>query len=78
MPLCRSGERIAFGYLTSQKFTGEHAKVEVLRDGKPLVLDIKLNKPRPLVPMHLSGKDPSFFVIAGADLSQSQCVGSRF
>jgi hypothetical protein len=27
---CRSAERIAFGYLVSQKFTGERATLEVL------------------------------------------------
>lgn len=40
--------------------------MEVLREGQELALDIQLNKPHPLVPMHLSGQDPSFFVVAGA------------
>ncbi len=62
---CRSGERIAFGYLISQKFTGERADVEVLRDGKPLELDIQLSAPQPLVPLHLAGADPSFLVVSG-------------
>lgn len=26
---CRTGERIAFNYLISQKYTGEHAELEV-------------------------------------------------
>ena len=37
-----SGERIAFSYLTSQKFTGDVASLDVLRDGKPLNLQIKV------------------------------------
>ena len=63
---CRSGERIAFGYLISQKFVGERASVEVLRGGTPLQLDISLAAPQPLVPLHLAGADPSFLVVAGA------------
>ena len=63
--LRRSGERIAFGYLISQKFVGERASVEVLRGGAPLQLDISLAAPQPLVPLHLAGADPSFLVVAG-------------
>jgi hypothetical protein len=39
---------------------------QVLRDGAPLTLDVQLMKPEPLVPMHLAGRDPAFFVVAGA------------
>ena len=41
---------------------------QVLRDGAPLTLDVQLMKPTPLVPMHLAGRDPTFFVVAGASL----------
>jgi len=32
----RTGERIAFSYLISQKYVGDEAELEVLRDGKVL------------------------------------------
>jgi hypothetical protein len=37
---CRTGERIAFSYLISNKFVGESARVVVLRDGQQQTLDI--------------------------------------
>lgn len=61
----RSGERIAFAHLISQKFTGESAKMDVLRGGKEMQVEVLLMAPQPLVPLHLSGQDPSFLVIAG-------------
>lgn len=39
-----SGERIAFSYLTSQKFTGEMATLDILRDGQPMRLEIKVGQ----------------------------------
>lgn len=62
---CRAGERISFGFLTSQKFTGNHATVRVLRDGQPRELDIELVVPRPLVPIHLNNQEPSYLVVSG-------------
>lgn len=62
---CRDKERIAFNYLTSQKFSGEQAVVEVWREGREVQLTIQLMQPRLLVPLHLANKDPSFFVVAG-------------
>ncbi|KAK9813853.1 hypothetical protein WJX73_001994 [Symbiochloris irregularis] len=61
----RVGERIAFNYLVSQKFSGETAELEVLRGGQPHTLQVTLTRPSPLVPLHLDGQDPSYFVIAG-------------
>lgn len=61
----RTGERISFGYLTSQKYTGQTAHVEVLRGGKELSLTIELGRTDSLVPLHLSGNDPSYLVVAG-------------
>ncbi|PSC72432.1 Protease Do-like 9 isoform B [Micractinium conductrix] len=60
-----SGERIAFSYLTSQKYTGDIAHLDILREGKPEHLSIKLMRPNSLVPHHLGGRDPSYFMIAG-------------
>ncbi|KAL4447366.1 hypothetical protein ABPG77_007399 [Micractinium sp. CCAP 211/92] len=60
-----SGERIAFSYLTSQKFTGDIATLDILREGKPMQLQIQLMRPNSLVPHHLGGSDPSYLVVAG-------------
>lgn len=61
----RLGERIAFTYLVSQKYTGEAAELEVLRKGEPHRMSVTLARPAALVPLHLAGKDPSFFIVAG-------------
>lgn len=37
----RTGERIAFSYLISNKFVGEEATLGVLRNGQELSLDVK-------------------------------------
>lgn len=61
----REKERIAFNYLTSQKYSGEQAVLDVWRDGQEVQLTIQLMRPRLLVPLHLANADPSFFVVAG-------------
>lgn len=61
----RSGERIAFSYLTSQKFTGDVCGLDILREGKEISIQAKLMKPNALVPHHLAGQDPSYMVVAG-------------
>ncbi|KAE8721218.1 Protease Do-like 9 [Hibiscus syriacus] len=60
----RHGERIGFSYLVSQKYTGDTALVEVLRDSKILEWDIKLATHKRLIPAHNSGKPP-YYIIAG-------------
>ena len=61
----RTGERIAFSYLTSQRFTGEKAHVTIMREGKILELEVELCLPSSLVAPHLRGNDPSYMVVAG-------------
>ncbi len=62
---CRRGERIAFSYLISQKYTGESAQLDILRGGEELSITVPLDRPHPLVPIHLDDKQPSYLVIAG-------------
>lgn len=62
---CREKERIAFNYLTSQKYSGERAVLDVWREEKEVQLTVQLMRPRLLVPLHLANADPSFFVVAG-------------
>ena len=61
----RHGERIGFSYLVSQKYTGESAKVQILRDGKVKEFDIDLANHKRLVPAHIKGKPPSYYILAG-------------
>jgi len=61
----RTGERIAFTYLISQKYTGETAQVEILRDGKEQSLEIELSNPPRLVPCHIEGKRPQYLLVSG-------------
>ncbi|GLJ14809.1 hypothetical protein SUGI_0240630 [Cryptomeria japonica] len=61
----RRGERIGFSYLVSQKYTGEQAKVVVLRASKYFEYDIELSTHKRLVPAHIKGKPPSYYIIAG-------------
>lgn len=61
----RHGERIGFSYLVSQKYTGESARVKILRDGKVKEFDIDLANHKRLVPAHIKGKPPSYYILAG-------------
>jgi hypothetical protein len=61
----RHGERIGFSYLISQKYTGDNAVIKVLRNSKTLEFDIKLSTHRRLIPPHVKGKHPSYYIIAG-------------
>ncbi|GFR40455.1 hypothetical protein Agub_g1013 [Astrephomene gubernaculifera] len=61
----RTGERIGFSHLVTNKFVGDEAVVEVLRGGERLELRVTLSKPAALVPAHLSNRDPPYLVVGG-------------
>ncbi|KAI9078720.1 hypothetical protein K1719_039307 [Acacia pycnantha] len=61
----RQGERICFSYLVSQKYTGDTTTVKVLRDSKILEYDINLATPKCLIPAHINGRLPSYYIVAG-------------
>ncbi|TVU11904.1 hypothetical protein EJB05_45514 [Eragrostis curvula] len=61
----RHGERIGFSYLVSQKYTGEKARVKVLRNSKILEFNIKLATHKRLIPAHIKGRPPSYYIVAG-------------
>ncbi|XP_050382708.1 protease Do-like 9 [Argentina anserina] len=61
----RHGERIGFSYLVSQKYIGDQALVKVLRNSQTLEFNIKLAKHKELIPSHIHGKPPSYYIIAG-------------
>ncbi|KAH6796469.1 DEGP protease 2 [Perilla frutescens var. hirtella] len=61
----RSTERIAFRYLISQKFTGDEAELGIIRGGQLMKVQVVLNPRVHLVPYHIEGDQPSYFIIAG-------------
>ncbi|CAL5052079.1 unnamed protein product [Urochloa decumbens] len=61
----RHGERIGFSYLVSQKYTGEKAHVKVLRNSKIHEFNIKLATHKRLIPAHIKGRPPSYYIVAG-------------
>lgn len=61
----RHGERIGFSYLVSQKYTGDSAVVKVLRKSQILEFNIKLGTHKRLIPAHINGKPPSYYIIGG-------------
>lgn len=61
----RSTERIAFRYLISQKFAGDVAEVGIIRNGTFMNVKTVLQPRVHLVPFHIEGGQPSYFIIAG-------------
>lgn len=61
----RHGERIGFSYLVSQKYTGENAVLRVLRKSRVHEFNIKLGSHNRLIPGHIKGGPPSYYIIAG-------------
>lgn len=61
----RTGERVSFSYLVTQKFVGEPVEVLLLRDGAEIRCELALSQPAPLIPPHLGGRTPSYLVVAG-------------
>jgi hypothetical protein len=61
----RHGERIGFSYLVSQKYTGEKAHVKLLRNSKVHEFNIKLAIHKKLIPAHIKGRPPSYYIVAG-------------
>jgi S1-C subfamily serine protease len=61
----RTGERINFSYLVSRKYVGDTSKVTVLRNGKVMTFTIDLTPHNRLVPVHIEGVPPSYYICAG-------------
>ena len=61
----RTGERISFGYIISQKYVGERAAVTVLRDGEVREVEVTLQRIERLVPMDFDGADPPYYIVGG-------------
>ncbi|KAJ1261603.1 hypothetical protein BS78_09G042900 [Paspalum vaginatum] len=61
----RSTERIAFRYLTSQKYAGDIAQLGIIRDGNSMKVQTILQPRKHLVPFHVEGGQPSYLIVAG-------------
>ncbi|KAJ6802789.1 protease Do-like 2, chloroplastic [Iris pallida] len=61
----RSTERIAFRYLISQKFAGDVAEIGIIRNGAHMKVQTVLKPRVHLVPYHIEGGQPSYFIFAG-------------
>jgi S1-C subfamily serine protease len=61
----RQGERIGFSYLVSKKFANETATLELMQQGKRRTLQVQLQTPKRLVPVHIGEALPSYFIVAG-------------
>ncbi|CAN8069415.1 unnamed protein product [Agarophyton chilense] len=63
----RSGERIAFHYIITTKFTGDIVKLNILRNGEPLAIQYELRESSEnlLVPVREQRRLPEYFTIAG-------------
>ncbi|CAL8470933.1 g10475 [Coccomyxa elongata] len=66
----RSGERISFSYLISQKYTDEQASVRVLKGGAERTLTVNLRSPHRLIPVHIGGRPPPYFILGGLVFTQ--------
>ncbi|KAL6840923.1 hypothetical protein ACP4OV_029183 [Aristida adscensionis] len=61
----RSTERIAFRYLTSQKYAGDIAQLGIIRNGNSMKVQTILQPRKHLVPFHVEGGQPSYLIVAG-------------
>lgn len=61
----RSGERIGFSYLVSQKYIGDKATLRVLSGGKEVTRTFPMGLARKLAPVHIGGRQPSYYILAG-------------
>ncbi|KAG8067187.1 hypothetical protein GUJ93_ZPchr0005g14300 [Zizania palustris] len=61
----RSTERIAFRYLTSQKYAGDVAQLGIIRAGNMMKVQTVLEPRKHLVPFHVEGGQPSYLIVAG-------------
>ncbi|KAL4419940.1 hypothetical protein ABPG75_007038 [Micractinium tetrahymenae] len=61
----RSGERISFTYLISQKYTGDEAVLRILHQRQVKEVSVRLRSPRRLVPVHINNAPPSYYILGG-------------
>jgi len=60
----RTGERLSFSYLVSRRYVGEEIPLKILREGRPMHVNVPLCYINRLVPAYIRD-DPPYFVVAG-------------
>lgn len=61
----RTGERVGFAHLVSSKLVGATAKLRVWSDRKEKTMTLTVSAPKRLVPVHIEGRPPQYFIHAG-------------
>lgn len=61
----RRGERVDFKFVVTKRFIGDKAKLDLIRQGKEMAVEVELKAYQYLVPPHLSNGKPSYFMVGG-------------
>ena len=61
----RSGERIGFSYLVSQKMSGDTAKLRILSNKEIKEVEVVLRPLYRLIPVHIDNRPPSYYILGG-------------
>lgn len=63
----RSGERISFHYIITTKFTSDHVRLRIIRNGEKKDVEYALGEitRSHLVPVHDQRRQPEYFTVAG-------------
>lgn len=61
----RTGERIAFNHLISQKMTGDKADICLLSKGKIKNITLDMKPITRLIPVHINQKPPKYYIMGG-------------
>lgn len=61
----RPGERVAVTCYTQTKFVGDTVRLQVLREGKKIELDVPVGISKRLVPTHWHNRPPPYLIVAG-------------
>lgn len=56
---------VLFGPDVAQKYTNEEASLKLLHDGQERTVAVHLQAPVRLIPFHIKGKPPTYFIVAG-------------
>ncbi len=54
----------------ADNFGGVQAKVRLLKDGQERTLSVNLRAPHRLIPVHIGGRPPPYFILGGLVFTQ--------
>ena len=61
----RRGERVALACYIQTKFVGDTVRLQVLRNGREMTLDVPVSISKRLVPAHWDNRPPPYLIVAG-------------